>query len=392
MKSEELNIERQLILMTAVEVKEAQKESLKRIIENQDLDWSEVIYQAVTHRTLNMLYYNLKKFNLFNGLQDTEFQRLCENQWVVNGERNRYYLDRLSEIMEKFEEVNLVVPILKGNLLASMVYPEIEARIFNDLDLIMKLEDVDVLTKEMEKLGYIQGEFNKEKQVIVESSRSAKILQQMNTHEIQEFLKISDNKYAKVIEVDVNHDILWKGNCPYKVDTRDLIKRAIPIEFNGIKGYMLDYIDNIIQLSCHLYKEATLMIYIGGKNDLKIYKFADLHMYIGKFYDKIQWDLFIERVKEYNLEKVVYYNFYYIELMFGQIVPEFVVESLRPEDITYLDAYAVESETPSLWQVDFFTRLFDVKRVLSVDSHQYEKMNKFLEAKTRKFANSASNK
>ncbi|MHB8062506.1 MAG: nucleotidyltransferase domain-containing protein [Ruminiclostridium sp.] len=386
MKREELTIELQLILMTAVEVEESQGERLKEIVEDNNLSWAEVIYQAVTHRTLNMLYYNLKKYHLF-GMCEPEFKRLCESQWSVYGERNRFYLDRLSEIMKEFEKAKLVVPILKGNLLASVVYPEIEARVFNDLDLIMKLEDVNVLTKELEGLGYIQGEYDEEKQVIAPSSRKVKLLQQMNSHEIQEFLKASDNKFAKIIEVDVNHDILWKGNCPYKVDTRDLIGRAIPIEFNGIKGYMLDYIDNIIQLSCHLYKEATLMIYIDGIKDLKIYKFADLYMYIDKFFDEIDWNLLIERVKGYNLEKVVYYNFHYIELMFGQIIPSFVTDSLRPEDLTYLDAYAIENQEPSLWQFDFFTRLFDVNRVLRVDAHQYEKMNKFMDAKRNKFAN-----
>ncbi|QNU66699.1 nucleotidyltransferase family protein [Ruminiclostridium herbifermentans] len=385
MHREELSLERQLVLMTAVIVEESQSERLKEIVESEDLNWAEVIYQAITHRTLNMLYYNLDKYNLF-ALREPEFKRLCKSQWNVYGQRNKFYLDRLAEIMERFEKANLVVPILKGNLLASVVYPAIEARIFNDLDLIMQLSDVNVLTKELEALGYIQGEYDEKTNVITEASRKVKILQQMNSHEIQEFLKNSDNEFAKVIEVDVNHDILWKGNCPYKVDTRDLIKRAIPIEVNGVKAYMLDYIDNIIQLSCHLYKEATLMIYIDGIKDLKIYKFSDLYMYIKKFYDKIDWELLVERVKSYNLDKVVYYNFYYIELMFGEIIPSFVNDALKPDDLTYLDEYAVESQEPSIWQFDFFTRLFDVNRMLKVDKKQREKMEKFIDAKRNKFA------
>lgn len=385
MHREELSMERQLVLMTAVIVEESQSEKLKEIVESEELNWAEVIYQAVTHRTLNMLYYNLDKYSLFD-LREPEFKRLCKSQWKVYGQRNKFYLDRLAEIMERFEKANLVVPILKGNLLASVVYPALEARIFNDLDLIMQLSDVNVLTKELESMGYIQGEFDENTNIITESSRKVKILQQMNSHEIQEFLKNSDNEFAKIIEVDVNHDILWKGNCPYKVDTRDLIKRAVPIEINGVKAYMLDYIDNIIQLSCHLYKEATLMIYIDGIKDLKIYKFSDLYMYIKKFFDKIDWELLIERVKFYNLEKVVYYNFYYIELMFGEVIPSYVKDALKPDDLTYLDEYAVESQEPSIWQFDFFTRLFDVNRMLKVDKNQREKMEKFMDAKRNKFA------
>lgn len=379
MKREELSLERQLVLMSAVEMEDSQGEKLKRIME-EGIEWSEVIYQMITHRTLNMFRYNLKKFNLFDSLEK-ELQRLMNTQWLVFGERNRFYLERLGEILKEFEKNKVIVPVLKGNLLASIVYPSIETRIFNDLDMLMTLEDVVPVVKALEHLGYIQGNYEEEKDIIVEVSRKEKVLHQMATHEIHQFLKLSDNKFAKVVEVDVNHDILWKGNCPYKVATRDLIGRAIPVEINTVKGYMLDYIDNIIQLCCHLYKEACLMIWIASLKDLKIYKFADLHMYIRKFSECIDWALLIERVREYGLEKIVYYNFYYIELMFGEIVPQFVKDQLRPFDLSYLDEYAIENKEPSKWEFDFFSRLFDVNRIMNIDQSKAEGMTRFLKAK-----------
>ncbi len=379
MKREEISLERQLVLMTAVEMDASQGDELKKILEG-SIEWNEVIYQMVTHRTLNMFRYNLKKFDLFDSLEQ-EIKRLMNMQWEVFGERNNYYLQKLGEILKEFEKYNVIVPVLKGNLLASLVYPAIESRIFNDLDMLMKLDDVDSVVKALENQGFIQGNYDEENDVIVEVSRKEKVLHQMATHEIHQFLKISDNKFAKVVEVDVNHDILWKGNCPYKVLTKDLIERAVPVEINNTKGYMLDYIDNIIQLSCHLYKEACLMIWIASLKDLKIYKFADLYMYIRKFADKIDWNLLVSRVKEYGLEKIVYYNFYYIELMFGEIVPRFVKDSLKPDDLSYLDEYAIENKEPSTWEFDFFTRLFDVNRILKIDQSKAEGMTRFLKAK-----------
>jgi len=379
MKREDISIERQLVLLTAVEMEDSQEETLKQML-SEKIEWAEVIYQMITHRTLNMFRYNLKKFNLYGNLEK-ELQRLMDTQWAVFGERNNCYLQKLQEILREFEKRNLIVPILKGNLLATIVYPEIETRIFNDLDMLMKLEDVTPVVEALESLGYIQGNYDEEKDVIVEVSRREKVLHQMATHEIHQFLGLSDNKFARLVEVDVNHDILWKGNCPYKVQTKDLIQRAIPVDIHGTKGYMLDYIDNIIQLSCHLYKEACLMIWIASLKDLKIYKFADLFMYIRKFNDKIDWNLLVSRVKEYNLDRIIYYNFHYIELMFGEIVPQFVKDSLKPEDLSYLDEYAIENKEPSKWQFDFFTRLFDVNRILSIDAGKAEGMNRFLDAK-----------
>ncbi len=380
MKRDELSLERQLVLMTSVEMDASQGDILSSMLDEQ-LDWSDAIFQMITHRTLNMFHYNVKKFNLFGKLEK-EIQRLLESQWLVYGERNRCYLKHLSEVLTEFGKYNVVVPVLKGNLLASKVYPSIEARIFNDLDLIIKLDDVLPVTKALENIGFIQGFYDEEKQVVVEATRKAKVLTQMVSHELQEFQKVSDNKFAKVIQVDVNHDILWKGNCPYKVETKELISRAIPVEINGAEGYMLDYIDNIIQLSCHLFKEATLMIWITDIRDLKIYKFADLFMYIKKYFNEIDWELLVERVQQYDLSKIVYYNFHYIEMMFGEIVPSKVMDTLRPADLTYLDEYGIENKKPSIWKSDFFTRLFDTNRVLTVEG-ETEGMSRFMEAKMK---------
>ncbi len=376
-----LSLERQLVLMTSVEVEDKDADKLMCIMNGQ-LDWSDIVFQLVTHRTINMFCYNLKKYNLFDKLEK-EIQRLLDSQWQVYGERNRHYQKELTQVLSAFNEYGVVVPILKGNLLASIVYPQIETRIFNDLDLIMRLEDVVPVTEALEGIGYIQGHFDEEKQQIIPASRKEKVLQQMASHELQEFQKLSENRFAHLVQVDVNHDILWKGNCPYRVATKELIQRALPIEINGKKGYMLDYIDNIIQLSCHLYKEATLMIWVTDLRDLKIYKFADIFMYIKKFYHEVNWEILVERVRAYNLEKVVYYNFHYIEMMFGNLIPEFVLNELRPSDLSYLDEYGIENKEPSIWEYDFFTRLFDTNRVLTLAEDKLSGMTKYLEAKAQ---------
>ncbi len=381
MNRQELTPERQLVLMGSIEVEENRADSFKELMET-NLDWSDLIFQLVTHRTLNMFCYNLKKYDLFGKLEK-ELQRLMETQWQVYAERNSYYLQELTAVLNEFAKYNLVVPIVKGNLLVSKIYPALESRIFNDIDMLMKLDDVAPVTKALEGLGFVQGHYDEKKGIIVEATRQEKMLQQMVSHELQEFQKLTGNRFAKLIQVDVNHDILWKGRCPYKVPTRELIERAIPVEINGTQGYMLDYIDNIIQLSCHLYKEATLMMWITDLRDLKIYKFADLYIFIKKFSEHINWQQLVERVSGYNLQKVVYYNFHYIELMFGEIVPAFVTTALRPDDLTYLDEYGIENEAASIWEYDFFTRLFDTNRVLNLSSQQYSGMSRYLDAKAQ---------
>lgn len=380
MNRQELSAERQLILMASVEIDEAQKETLEQLLQGR-LDWSEVVFQMITHRTLNMLTYNLKKFGLFEGLEG-ELKRMLNLQWAAYRERNKVYAGKLREILHAFAERGLVLTVLKGNLLVNTVYPSLETRTFNDLDFLMQLSDVNPVTEALEGLGYVQGEYDAGSNEIHVSSRKARMVHQMTTHEIQEFIQLCDSPFTPAVEVDVNHDILWRGNCPYKVPTPELIARAVPIELYGERGFRLDHADNLIQLCCHLYKEAALMVWITSIKDLKLYKFADLYMYIRKFAAEINWDTFAERVAHYGLEKIVYYNFHYIGLMFEPIVPEHLVERFKPEDLAYLDQYAIENPEPSVWEYDFFTRLFDVNRILAVDDETAANYRRFQAVKS----------
>ncbi|MCL6457950.1 MAG: nucleotidyltransferase family protein [Gorillibacterium sp.] len=347
MNRQELTPERQLILMASVEVDEGQQEKLELLLAER-LEWSEIVYQMITHRTLNMLTYNLKKFGLFEQLEG-ELKRILNLQWAAYRERNGLYASKLTEILRVFAERNLVLTVLKGNLLVNTVYPSIETRSFNDLDFLMQLADVNAVTEALESLGYVQGEYDAEQHEIKVASRKAKMVHQMTTHEIQEFIQLCDNPFAPVVEVDVNHDILWRGNCPYKVPTPDLISRAVPIDLYGARGYRLDHADNIIQLCCHLYKEATLMVWITNLKDLKLYKFADLYMYIRKFAEEIDWKGLTERIAHYGLEKVIYYNFHYIGLLFDAIVPEHVLQMLPPVDLNLMDQNAIDIDQRSVW-------------------------------------------
>ena len=379
MNRKEIKKEWQIVLLGSVDMDESQAGQFKKLL-SETVDWSQIVFQLITHRSLNIFYYNLKKLDLFH-LLEKEIQRLMKSQWHVFGERNRFYLDELKKIVTEFKKRDLVAPILKGNLLASIVYPVLETRIFNDLDLLIKLDDVNKISEILEDLGYKQGHFDEKEGKVVEATRKEKMLQQIASHELQEFQKLSRNSFAPLIQVDVNHDILWKGNCPYKVDSRDLISRALPVDLDGAPAYMLDYIDNIIQLSCHLFKEATLMMWVTDLRDLKIYKFADLYSYIKKFFNEIQWELLLERVKGYKIEKIIYYNFYYITLMFGDIVPQEIMHALEPADLAYLDEYGIENQKPAKWEYDFFTRLFDSSRILAVDPDKTRNIERFIEAK-----------
>ncbi|MFZ5989292.1 MAG: nucleotidyltransferase domain-containing protein [Bacillota bacterium] len=376
----ELSKERQLILLCSRGVlKEEHIEEIKEIMSGR-LDWKEILYQGITHRTLNLMYYHLKNLGLTDKIEE-EVLKAMKTQSKVYAIRNKTYFSEIKEIFDRLNEHGIRAAILKGNFLAAKVYPSIETRTFNDLDFLIDVRTGDSIVKILEEMGYIQGEYDDSTGEIVPSTRKQKMLQQLASNELQECLKKTDNPFTPLLQVDLNFDVLWKGNCPCKIDTPELLDRALEVDIDGAKTYILDYEDFLVQLACHLYKEAVLMHWISDLRDLKIYKFADIAMFIEKFSDEISWDKLVGFCKRVECEKIVYYAFHYVNLMYGQVVPEKVMSSLEPHDKGYLDEYGIENQQPSKWQFDFFTRMFETSRVLEVSEDLFANRNRFWETK-----------
>ncbi len=378
----ELSKERQLILLCSRGV--LNKEHTERINEilSGRLDWREILYQGVTHRTLNLMYYHLKNLGL-TGKVEEEVLKIMKTQCKVYGLRNRTYFAEIKKIYGKLNENGIRAAILKGNFLSANVYPSVETRTFNDIDFLIDLKDGDKIVKILEDMGYVQGQYDEETGEILPSTRKEKMYHQLSTGELKECLKKNDDPFVPLYQGDLNYTILWKGNFPYNVETSELLERAMKIEFEDSNIYVLDYEDFLIQLACHLYKEAALLFWINDLRDLKIYKFADIAIFIEKFNTKIRWNKLIEFCQRTGCGKIVYYAFHYVNLMYGQVIPQEVMTRLEPEDKRYLDEYGVENKTPGVWKHDFFTRLFDTDRVLELTGEASEAKKKFIDAEKR---------
>jgi hypothetical protein len=378
----ELTKERQLILLCSRGVlKEEHISEIKNIM-SEKLDWKEILYQGTTHRTLNLMYYHLKNLKLLNKVEQ-EVLKVMKNECMAYATRNKTYFAEIKNIFDKLYENGIKAAILKGNYLAANIYPSIETRTFNDIDLLIDLKDGDKIVSILLGMEYIQGIYDINSGEIIPTTRKENLHHQMASHELQECLKRTDNPFVTLFVVDLNFDVLWKGNCPYKIQTEELLSRAIEVDIDGAKTCVLDYEDFLIQLSCHLYKEAALLNWITDLRDSKIYKFADILMFVEKHSNHIDWDKLIMFCNKIGCEKILFFAFYYVNLMYGQVIPERVMNALEPDDIGYLDEYGVENETPSKWQFDFFTRLFETDRVLEISETALEKKKSFWDTKNK---------
>ena len=354
-----------IIICSRMNLSEDEKQQIADIIKTPTLDWAEVLYQALSHRILNMIYFHLKSMKLL-GFVEEEILKLMHYHSQVYLIRNNMYKEELYSISAALIREGIKAPVLKGSYLACYAYPTIETRTFNDIDLLVKISDGQKILEILESSGYIQGDYDRNTFEITPASRKQKIMHQMSTHEFLECLKPSNNPFVPLLQLDLNHDILWKGNCAYLVDSSELIDRAIIIGDDGQKTCRLSHEDFLLQLCCHLYKEAVMINWIHDLRDLKLYKFADFAVYLDKFGENVRWDIFVKQVQDYSLQKIAYFALYYADYIYD-VIPQHVLASLEQEDKAYLNQYAIETGTPQTWSMDFFTRLFNSKHKLEID-------------------------
>lgn len=341
------------------------------------INWNEVLYQAVTHRTLCLLYYHIKRLGLVTKVEN-EILRYMKNEYILNLYKNETFINELKMVCEILENNQIKYSVLKGGILSSVVYPSIETRTFNDLDILIAYKDGTKVAKVLESLGYTQGEYDSETNTVIRFNRKQNLYHQINTHEFAPFNKATDNLLYPNIQVDFNHDIFWKGNCPYNVDVDELLNRSMQVNINGSNIRTLSIDDFIIQLCAHLYREATMIITIRRLKDLQLFKFADVLMFIEYYLDEINWTQFISRCKQMECSEIVYFVFYYINILYEDGIPAYVLNELEPEEKEYLNIFGVENETKQKWNMDFIDRIFETKRVLEVGDYQIEANDNYL--------------
>lgn len=177
---------------------------------------------------------------------------------------------------------------------------------------------------------------------------------------------------------------MWKGNCPYEVSAHTLLSRAKKDTLCGKTVYTLGREDFLFQLACHLYKEAVIVNWIADMRDLKLYKFADIATYIQKYDDMIDWDSLVQFSEENGTHRILYYVFYYINYIYGSVVPRFVMEQIEQPDKEMLNQYGVENDKPFTWKSPFHERLFNDKHILEVEEKAMNKYKEFWENRSTK--------
>lgn len=241
------------------------------------LNWSRLFQRADAIGLGPLLYRQLNGVKAQLELPDHGMEFL-RNTYLRNLAKNIYRGIELNRMLKAFSDAGVAVILLKGAALAEGVYNDPGARVYGDLDLLLKKDDLERGRELLSSLNYTSSE----------------------TAGAQDYYRTHHHHLAPMIhqEKSVVVELHWNVNNRINVDIRDWWNRSVPTDITGCRVRVLGWADLVLHLCLHLFSSGETRNSMRGVYD--IYRALQC---AGASMD---WTLFDAEAHRYGVREEVY--------------------------------------------------------------------------------------
>lgn len=316
---------------------------LDKVDLNEELLFSQLLGEICLNRIEGLAYIKLKNNK---GEFPKEFIQTLEKIYNANKAENRKYKQDIKELANIFEAASFDYAFLKGAVLITKIYDE-GLRRSNDVDILINESSISACQNLLLSNGFIQG-YKVGCNEIRKATRREIIISRMNYGETVPFVKRIN---GQVFEVDLNFSMDYKPEIGESIVQKMLAKK-VELNYEDVKLSTLHYIDFLIHLCCHLYKEATTFEWVKRNRDLQLYKFSDINILINRCINKDNVEEIVNRIIELGVMKECYYTFTNTLVVFPNLskVEAFnkLLCNIHPESTDYIKQI-VDPESNSIF-------------------------------------------
>lgn len=294
------------------------------------MDYPYVLGHLLYNRVGAAAYLTLKQ-NEYLQKVNREFRNSLKAIYEYNSAKTDSFNKATAFFSSVCKEFYFPYAFLKGAYLVDL-YPR-GLRTSNDVDILIKPENITELTNILKKHGFEQGNIRNEE--FVPASRKEIVSSRMNRGETVPFIKELNLPGMKYLELDVNFSLGFRPGLDEEI-VSDFLSRTEPLIREDM--HTLDSVDFLLHLCAHLYKEATVMSWVEMGRDISLYKYCDIYLYLNEFMNDTYTDKLIRRIEEVGLIKECYYTLYYTKELFGMgnSLLEKVLDKIRPEETDFM--------------------------------------------------------
>lgn len=311
------------------------------------LEWYTLLNYFIKNKIVGLAYANIKKLGFLQYVP-LQIHQLMKFYTTGNDTRNQKYQEELNHVLSAFRAKNIPCFPLKGAVLLSQLYSDSGSRSVNDIDLLIRLQDVEEITSVMLALDYVQGDYDYSTSQIRMNSREKEVSWKINMNTLPTFVKLDDSKEVEFFMVDFSYSL-------------NLDKKLEPVEEmiqQGCKGLLLPE-HFLVHLCCHLYKEATGAIWIYTDCDINMIKFCDIREYVLQQINEEQLIQAARFANRFGLQQPLYFTFFYLQMIYNDGYEQGIMNLLDITDKDFvLSPSSKHSEEHYQWKKTFWERLF----------------------------------
>lgn len=264
-------------------------------------EWKDMVEEAERQEVLPLLYHQIKKLKI---ALPQELMSKLERAFLHNALRNSLLIEKMKEIIKRFNEKGIKVVLLKGIYLLT-IYENIGLRAMSDVDFLVKKEDLVRAGKEMFSLGYRASGLNP--------------LKGFPRGHHQEYRLPGEN-----LELEV-HWTLFNPCFIFRVDVEEIWERAREIRLDDASAFTLAYEDILLYLATHLSAHIAI-----GQVTLRL--LCDINELIKRYQEVIDWEEILVRARKWKIARPLYIALWFSWKLLGTNIPFDILSSLKPFD------------------------------------------------------------
>ncbi|MEU1762950.1 nucleotidyltransferase family protein [Micromonospora sp. NPDC005652] len=332
-----------------------------------DLDWGLFVDLAFRHHVLPLVGRNILNHQLHPGLARQGgflHEEMFANAYQVNQVRNEALARELVTMLCELARRSVRPVVRKGAVLGQELYGDVGVRRSFDIDLMVEPDELPIVEEVLSGLGYAEGNLSKNRRIVVPRDRKQAVFWAMRVPNRQ-FHRPTSERFvgAFVVDLCLNHFLPGTG---YDLPAGGLANRSRTLYLFGVPARAFTPEEMVIDLTTHLFKEATSLHYMKLAKDLTVSKFLDIATLVSTW--PIDWAAVLDRVDSYGVREPVYFALHYTDVVYPGSVPGDVLAALRVSDLAFLRQTGHVDKDVRQWRGDFMSRLFDPRRATDLPS------------------------
>lgn len=262
------------------------------------IDWREIVTRAIACDVAPMLYHRLRNLPAVRLVPPTAIDRLKKiYQW--HAARNMNLYAKLQEVRYAFAGEKIPLILLKGAVLADLIYGNVALRPMRDVDILVRKSDLDLADDLLQRMGYTPND-----------------TYQWN----REFHhNIPYDSADRSLILELHHHIVPPA-VPVTIPAEDLWRDARTVEVMNEEALILSPEKFILHLCVHLAYDDRFY--------RSLRSLYDIAATIAFYKENIDWTKFMRHVRSYNVDRSVYYALWLACRLVQAEVPLAVLESL----------------------------------------------------------------